>query len=322
MLNTKIKIIISLFIIFNVKAINIAFVCTNDYAWQVATAIASILLNAKQSDELNFYILNNDFVDLTKEKILKLKQIRKCKIIFKEINLTLFKESKCRRYNKIVLAKSLVCDKLKDLDKILLLDTDIIVMKSLSELWNQELGDAFAAVVQGQYLIETGAIDYSNHVKTHFNSGVMLLNAKKFREGKLLEKFILKSKKPNNGDEDIFITIFNGNVILVDLQWNVTDIMYEYSYEHFQKFSSYSEESFNNAVKNPAIIHFNNKSYLNLLNINYKYILYYLGKTEFTDIIYKNRNVMKLLLEEEIIDSMSILNFIYRKIRSIYKSIL
>lgn len=316
------KIIISFFIIFNVKAIDIAFVCTNDYAWQVATAIASILSNANQSDELNFYILSNDFTKSTEEKILKLKKIHKCKIIFKKIDLKLFNDSKCRRYNKIVLAKSLVCDRLKNLDKILLLDTDIIVMKSLSDLWNKELNNAFAAVVQGQYLIETGAIDYSSHVKTHFNSGVMLLNAKKFRDEKLLEKFILKSKQPNNGDEDIFITIFNGNVILLDLQWNVTDIVYEYNYSHFQKFSSYSEESFNNAIKNPAILHFNNKSYLNLLNINYQYILYYLSKTEFTDIIYKNRNVMRLLLEEEIIDNMSILNFIYRKIRSIYKSIL
>ncbi len=84
----------------------------------------------------------------------------------------------------------LFADRVINEDKILYLDTDIMVNKSLDELFNIDLGDYEYA----------GARDYLGRVfinPRYINSGVLLLNLKRIRETKLFQKCLdeLKIKK-------------------------------------------------------------------------------------------------------------------------------
>lgn len=85
------------------------------------------------------------------------------------------------------LFKCLIPDVLRDIDKVIYLDSDIVVNLDINELWRVELGEKILGVVtelsnrrnvQNQFaLVDDG------HVKAedYFNTGVMLMNVKALR---------------------------------------------------------------------------------------------------------------------------------------------
>ena len=74
--------------------INICFACDDNYAKLCGVSIASILNNAKDSDELNFYILDYHISEKNKAKFEHLKKIKDCEINFFKIDDERFKNLK------------------------------------------------------------------------------------------------------------------------------------------------------------------------------------------------------------------------------------
>lgn len=82
-------------------------------------------------------------------------------------------------------------------DKLLYLDIDMMAAKDISELYNKDITDYEYAAVEEKYGSWTIAIDY-------INAGMLLLNMKKIRETKLLEKAreLIRTKKMMFADQD------------------------------------------------------------------------------------------------------------------------
>ena len=117
-------------------------------------------------------------------------------------------------------------------DKLLYLDSDILVLKNILELWNTELTDCYvAAVVDG-----AGGKNFQEHVKNlglepkqYFNSGVLLLNAQKIREDGICEKLLDYRIHGRNYymDQDALNVVCSGKVKYLSPYYNVFNSWYK-----------------------------------------------------------------------------------------------
>lgn len=236
------------------KKIDICFTSDENYVQHMAVAIASILKNSDSKDEFHFFVVDDGISDNSKNKIEKLKRIKDFEINYLEINKESFKDFP-RRWDKIPLNSYYllkVPNVLKSIDRLLFLDCDIIVRTSLKDLFNIDF--------EGNYIIASEDIlgkqfgkelGISNN-SFYFNSGVFVLNCKKWREDDLEEKSFNYVRKNGKSfrfqDQEVLNGILNGRAKKVSFQWNfqfVNDF-----------FGTIDCKEFEIAKKDPFIIHY------------------------------------------------------------------
>lgn len=108
-------------------------------------------------------------------------------------------------------------------DLILYLDSDLIIQDDISELFNYSFDEGiFAAVVEdsGTLYNQTGV---RSKVKSYFNSGVMLLNAKALRDNNLtlhLQKIKADLEDNRLVDQDAFNIGFDNHILTLPISYN------------------------------------------------------------------------------------------------------
>lgn len=152
----------------------------------------------------------------------------------------------------------------QELSRVLYLDCDIIVKKSIRELWNLDLqGKTIGALMDA----------FSKHYRANidlepddimFNSGVMLINLKKWRrdnvEDRLLKFIAAKNGRIQQGDQGALNAVLSRETYCFEPRFNSVTIFYDFTYEEMLIYRKppkfYSEEKVNEAVENPSVIHF------------------------------------------------------------------
>ena len=133
-------------------------------------------------------------------------------------------------------------------DKVLYLDSDIVVTGDISELYNIELGNNLVGAANEEVMVDYDV--FGTYVEKalgvdrydYFSAGVLLINAKLYREEKIEEKFIdlmNTFKFRVTQDEDYLNVLCNGRVKKIDIGWNK---------------SAYKTEGFDD--KNLKLIHY------------------------------------------------------------------
>ena len=135
---------------------------------------------------------------------------------------------KTRHITKTSYYKFFIADILKNTDKVLYLDGDIIVNKDLNKLFETDIDDYLLAAVED--------VGYNFWSKTNellklkfkcINSGVMLINCKKWREENLSEKLILTAKDNDKyglgQDQPVFNLVCKDKIKFLDFKYNVQD---------------------------------------------------------------------------------------------------
>lgn len=279
------KLILCLITCVNLYAIEIAFVIDENAAWLLGACLRSLLLNADPEDELNIHVLHNKLEALTIDKLKEVCKIRKCNIEFIYVPTDEMVGCESILWPKVTCIKGKIPMVLDKLDKILLLDADMIITQSLSELWNIELGDHYAAVSQGlfcHYPENLENITLKNKTD-RFSSAVILFNAKKYRDENMFQKFLDDIRKNKcKCDDDALSNIFNSNTIFLDPKWNVESYMF-HIYKDCKSYAKHSEKIHNRALANPAIIHFSSKTYYDMDNPFIFEFTYYLRDTPFKE---------------------------------------
>ncbi len=145
-------------------------------------------------------------------------------------------------------------------DKYLYLDADIIVTGKLAPLFTIDMDDQIIAAVN-----DVAAIDMNKHLKhnipeehLYFNSGVLLVDKKKWLQTNAGER-VLEYRKQNNDicdflDQDGFNGALYKERLNIPPKWNQQVGLFYIDREITEKaYSSGIEE----AKNNPAIVHFN-----------------------------------------------------------------
>ncbi len=216
------------------EVIPIILCINNIYCRQTAALIKSVIYNSKFSN-YKFYILHSS-VDENNQKLLK--QVFNA-IEFINIQEYIDKQSieKYANTNKSIdyissemYYRLFIPDIFKQYDKVLYLDSDMTVIKDISELYNIDIDNYYAGVVEGkiikEFIKKNKKVDtypqynWQQYLKLklnkkdlrYFNSGMLLLNLKKLREDGIQQKmfeFLKKESPLEFPDQDVLNAFFD-----------------------------------------------------------------------------------------------------------------
>lgn len=125
--------------------------------------------------------------------------------------------------------KFIIPNVFKNLDRILYIDTDLIVRKDLLELFMTSMNEEYLCGVPDLWNPVSDRPEIKNY-KPYFNSGVMLMNLAKMRDESLPTRLIqakLKSTNFNLMDQDVFNEVCNGHVKTLDIKYNFLPVCYK-----------------------------------------------------------------------------------------------
>lgn len=235
------------------KTVSVVFSFNNAFCELAAGAIGSLIRHASTQYQYDIFIVHDD-ISIQNQDILNtlIKKdninIRYIKIDFRKFtNENLSYKPKLTKYTftRLFLHKLF-----HDIEKILYLDTDIIITSDIAELFNQNLeGHAIGACpdlisIWGIKTLKTQKIDTSfldisneynsrydylkhymgltdSEICSHFNAGVLLIDLKKAGGGLNSNLPKLLKKRYWNLDQDILNIIFKNDKKILDQKYNV-----------------------------------------------------------------------------------------------------
>ena len=146
-----------------------------------------------------------------------------------------------------------------NLERVLYLDCDIIIRKSIKELWNLDLqGNVIGALMDAFSKHYRANVDLQEN-DVMFNSGVMLIDLKKWKaehiEDKLLKFIKIKNGKIQQGDQGALNAVLSKDTYCFEPRFNSVTIYYDFTYEEMLIYRKppvfYKKEQVEEAVKKP-----------------------------------------------------------------------
>lgn len=240
------------------KSIPIVMVSDNNYAPLVGVVIASVCYNTKS--DCKFYIINSNITPDRKQKIQNLKNsFNNFDVEFIDTKANDFFE-KCKKdytfWPSDVLLKMALPEITKIKDKLVYLDCDIVVQNDIAELYNEDLEDKIiAAVPQISDDKRKKALNINDSHK-YFNSGIFLLDCKKWKKEdclkKLMDLFLENQNNLKYPDQDLLNKCFENNYKELKIKYNLTNEYLDYS----NKLSKDKSEELVEAINHNTIRHF------------------------------------------------------------------
>lgn len=247
--------------------IYITFITDNNYVPYVRTSIRSIISNKNPKTHIQIFVVG---VDLSNNAVLKLENetrenvnVNVLKISISDLQGLSGGTAANPGVSRADNAKFFLVSIFKNINKIIYLDGDTIVLNDLSEMYNTEIGNNYAAVVDDW---QSGWTDGSK--KRYFNNGIMLLNLKKMREDDISNKLIqfkLNDKVHRFVTQDAFNNVLFGKTIFLSLVYDtfapeydsdlVLDRIKETLGENYDA-KLYNYKSADEFRKNVVIIHY------------------------------------------------------------------
>ena len=217
------------------ESIPVVLSTSEEFSPYCAVTIESIIRSKASEDILDFFILYDSLNKVSQEKIAFLKK-RDPNISIRFICVNEFLE----QYNlsgqipKQTYFRLVIPEVFKDYDKVIYLDSDLIVRSSLRELFETDLSTNLVAAVRDISDIstffskKTPRTNYINdvlrlkHPENIFNAGVLLINIKEFRKEYDL-RYILEFVEAGNfqfQDQDGLNVLCQGKVKFLSQIWN------------------------------------------------------------------------------------------------------
>ena len=178
------------------KKITIAYITDQKYAFPTCVSALSVIENRSADEKIKMYFICYKVDAESIEKFYNLSQNDVEIVILEEEeenHIQMGENSDLDRVSSIALYKFGLARILEHENKLLYLDGDIIVQRSLSELYETDISEYWLAAADD---IVNESIDMGCERRIHlqgksyFNSGVMLLNLKKMREDNIEARLI------------------------------------------------------------------------------------------------------------------------------------
>lgn len=217
----------------NNKEIPIFFAVDDGYCPFLAVAIQSLIDNSSAENTYLIKILHTDISDENKKKIAKYER-ENVDIEFVDLNYYIqkVKDKLYTRdyYSKTTYFRLFLPNLYPQYDKVLYLDSDIVILDDIAKLYNTEMGDNLVAaapddVIQFNEVFQVyvekvvGVADY----RRYFNAGILLMNLDEMRKFKFQEKFLYSLDRVTFAvaqDQDYLNRLCKGRVKLIDRIWN------------------------------------------------------------------------------------------------------
>lgn len=248
---------------------NILFSSDDNYVQHLGVAMFSLLDKNRGVSKIHLFVVNNH---IEEENIARLQQIvsmfSNADLHFlsfdnwaSSLDLKMAWPISISAYARLFAADMLP----ESIDRVLYLDCDMVINADLTELWNSSLNDCCIGAVQDQV---------SSQVKTkigmkpndpYFNSGLLLIDLKLWRENKYGEQCLEFIDKHHgyvvHHDQGVLNGLFEGRWVRLPLKYNVMTIHYFFNQRQILKYFNddspfYSGREVNLSVKTPVILHY------------------------------------------------------------------
>ncbi|MBE6421283.1 MAG: glycosyltransferase family 8 protein [Elusimicrobium sp.] len=219
-----------------IEKINICFASDDNYAPYMGMALFSVLKNAGEEETFHFYVLDNKISEKNKQKIEKLKELYSFEITYLTLDEKIFKNCDLKRSNWTlsIFGRYLIPELISE-DKVLYLDCDVFVRSSLLPLWKEDISEYYIGGVPDYNVILRGKLTkrFGKDFKPeeYVNSGVLLINNKKWREEHLFNTLLDYSVKNASllqwPDQDAINVICQNRKKLLPERYNVMGFLYK-----------------------------------------------------------------------------------------------
>lgn len=215
------------------KEIPIFFAVDDGYCPFLAVALQSMLDNSSPENTYLIKILHTDISEENKKKIGKYERAN-VDIEFVDLNYYI-KKVKDKLYTRDYYSATtyfrlFLPNLYPQYDKVLYLDSDIVILDDIAKLYNTDMGDNLVAAAPDDVVISNPIFrDYAEKVvgvadcNRYFNAGVLLMNLHQLRKFKFQEKFTYVLERIRfevAQDQDYLNRLCKGRVKIVDRTWN------------------------------------------------------------------------------------------------------
>lgn len=212
--------------------INIVFASDNNYAQHTAVAMASVLVNTKVPQKIQFYLIDDEIQPENKEKITKTVQNLGGNIEFIKIKNSKLEDcyvsGELSRASYFRLDIANILD--ESIEKIIYLDCDLLVYDDIEKMWQLDMGGKPVAATCDLGIMASARVRKQKNKfiglpfdVPYFNAGVLMMDLKKWRDGNYAEAIIAlatQNKYPNH-DQDALNKFFMNNWQEIPLRWDV-----------------------------------------------------------------------------------------------------
>ncbi len=149
-------------------------------------------------------------------------------------------------------------------ERVLYLDCDVMLRRSVSELWSKDLeGKTVAAMPDVFSRLYRKGMEL-NPEEPIYNDGVMLIDLKKWREHNVEQKALdyihCCSTGPLQDDLGVMNAVLSCETLALSPEWNSLTAFYDFTYDemlYYRKPPAYfPKEVISHAIQDPALVHF------------------------------------------------------------------
>ncbi len=237
--------------------IPIVMISDDNFVMQTCVAITSLYINKNPDTVYNIFIVMAECSEESAE-VFRGMEHKDCVITLVYASLDQYRDIKQLAHISIAcLLKFDICELIREYDKLLYLDGDIIVRKDLSELYHTELGENYAAAVKELYCMKNddGCI----------NAGIMLFNAKKMRDDCMRDILVEKRRALGNRssmDQQTYNMVIKDNLCYLSVIYNCVpgrltgDVKMDYSMRELNALYGTDYRRAKDLIADAVIIHF------------------------------------------------------------------
>ncbi len=216
------------------KVIPIFFAVDDCYIPFLAVGLESLVEHSSEEHEYLIKILNTNVSEENKKRIKKYER-ENINIEFVDLNYYIdkVKDKLYTRdyYTKTTYFRLFLPELYPQYDKVLYLDSDIIILEDIANLYNTDIGKNLVGAIPDD-IIQNGKElqEYVEKVvgvatyKKYFNAGILIMNLDELRKFRFQEKFLhlLETIKFSVAqDQDYLNRICKGRVKYIDNSWDV-----------------------------------------------------------------------------------------------------
>jgi lipopolysaccharide biosynthesis glycosyltransferase len=236
------------------EKIAVVVACDNQYAVLTAALIKSIEINHRSNELLSFTIIDDGISNVNKERLQNsirpdsssIHFIKSSKVIPPEIKIPVDDSTyPITAYLRLFAPYAVGLD----CKKIIYMDVDMLMYDDISNLYHIDIGDNIVGAVQDYQGVVSSPYAIKNYKALgippetkYFNSGLLVINSKKWIEADIANK-VIKCMIDNKGHYD-YPDQYGFNVVLLD-QWHEISLLWNCS-DYFE------------IPSNPSLVHFLN----------------------------------------------------------------
>lgn len=260
---------------FKKNNIAIALSANDYYSPYMATVLTSIRENSKGQNNYDIFIMHKDISPTNQTRLLNIFNNRS-NFMLRFIDISKYQG----RFEKLFLRghftietwfRLLMPEIMPLYDKVLYIDSDLVVCDDLATLYNTDIDGFLLAACRdadtaGLYNgVEPGKKEYMDNILKiknpyeYFQAGVILFNLAEFRKQFTTDEMLkyASSYEWELLDQDVLNNLAQGRVKYVDMSWNV---MFDWNNYRIKEIISRApkalSDEYNKAHENPRIIHY------------------------------------------------------------------